>query len=92
MLEQRLAHAAIRDRLCSDTPREPRNSQPADPSVLFARPVLIGPPLPSSAVDQATNEMVAIKKMTNVFSHVAETKRTLREVHPHRRQHCRRPF
>ena len=34
----------------------------------------------SSALDQLTGEMVAIKKMTDVFSHVSETKRTLREV------------
>lgn len=33
-----------------------------------------------SAVDTRSGEMVAIKKMTNVFSHVAETKRTLREL------------
>eukprot|EP00656_Telonema_subtile_P037705 TRINITY_DN4205_c0_g1_i3.p1 TRINITY_DN4205_c0_g1~~TRINITY_DN4205_c0_g1_i3.p1 ORF type:complete len:482 (-),score=149.98 TRINITY_DN4205_c0_g1_i3:490-1935(-) len=33
-----------------------------------------------SAVDSVTGEMVAIKKMTNVFSHPLETKRTLREL------------
>lgn len=47
----------------------------------------------SSALDQATNEMVAIKKMTNVFSHVGETKRTLREVtaaHAGAQRFCRR--
>ena len=34
----------------------------------------------SSALDTITGDMVAVKKMTNVFSHVLETKRTLREV------------
>jgi len=33
-----------------------------------------------SAVDSKTGEMVAIKKMSNVFSHPLETKRTLREL------------
>merc|ERR1712054_216330 len=33
-----------------------------------------------AAVDQRTGEPVAIKKMSNVFSHPLETKRTLREL------------
>ena len=37
----------------------------------------------SSAIDNRTGEMVAIKKMTNVFGHPLETKRTLREVQQH---------
>ena len=47
----------------------PRIEKPSEPIFPF-----------SSATDQMNGEMVAIKKMTNVFSHVAETKRTLREV------------